>query len=103
MDSRSLGCRSVGHSRSVVTHTSQRCAGVPRSMAPSSVATESSTMSPCCGYFGLFAWLLKDAFQLTAGGSSEATGPCYSKSSEGQCLFATRLFEAGDVLESADR
>ena len=25
------------------------------------------------------------------------------KSSEGQCLFGTRLFEAGDVLESADR
>ena len=41
-------------------------------MAPSSVATESSTMSPCCRYFGLFAWRLKNAFHLTAGGSSEA-------------------------------
>jgi hypothetical protein len=47
---------------------------VPRSIAPSSVATESSMMSPFCKYFGLFAWRLKNAFYSTVGGSGEAIG-----------------------------
>ena len=40
-------------------------------MAPSSVATLTSTTSPCCRYFGLLAWRLKNAFHLIAGGNSE--------------------------------
>jgi hypothetical protein len=43
------------------------------------------------------------ASSRTAGCLGWGGRPCYSKSSEGQCLFATRFFEARDVLESADR
>ena len=41
-------------------------------MAPSSVPTDASITSPLRRYFGLRAWLLKNAFHFTAGGSSEA-------------------------------
>src|SRR3954468_5459368 len=42
---------------------------VPRSRAPSSVATASSTTSPCWRYLSLRACCLKNAFHLTAGGN----------------------------------
>src|SRR6478672_2152200 len=44
---------------------------VPRSIAPSSVATVASTTSPCWRYLGFLAARLKKAFHLTAGGSNE--------------------------------
>src|SRR5690349_11781181 len=49
--------------------TMLRC--VPRSIAPSSVATLASTTSPSCRYLGLPAWRLKKAFHFRAGGSSD--------------------------------
>src|SRR5208282_2233664 len=45
---------------------------VPRSIAPSSVATVASIMSPSCRYFGFLAWRAKKAFHFTAGGRNEA-------------------------------
>ena len=44
---------------------------VPRSIAPSSVATVASTTSPCWRYLGFLAARLKKAFHLTAGGNNE--------------------------------
>ena len=46
---------------------------VPRSIAPSSVATLASTTSPSFRYLGLRAWPRKKSFHLVAAGSSEAT------------------------------
>ena len=45
---------------------------VPRSIAPSSVATEVSTKSPSCRYFGFLACFLKKSLHLSAGGSRAA-------------------------------
>src|SRR6202007_1370249 len=47
--------------------TAVRC--VPRSMAPSSVATDASTMSPSCRYLRLPAWRVKNIFHLRVGGN----------------------------------
>ena len=75
-------------------------------MAPSSVATVSSTTSPCFRYFGFLACRLKNAFHLMAGGSSD---PMIS-TGFGGALSAVPAgrprhdeIARGEILESGER